>query len=91
MPYALIIAAQEVSLKWADWNFCPNSANDLLQARKKIAGHHVLRLHSDNAPDGNFDLLQWVNTWVFVNKQNGVLAKIYKEHTGVDLVDLPPL
>jgi len=40
---------------------------------------------------GNFDLLQWVNTWVFVNKQNGVLAKIYKEHTGVDLVDLPPL
>lgn len=40
---------------------------------------------------GNFDLLQWVNTWVFVNKQNGVLAKIYKEHTGVDLVDLPNL
>ena len=40
---------------------------------------------------GNYDLLQWVNTWVFVNKQNGVLAKIYKEHTGVDLVDLPAL
>jgi len=40
---------------------------------------------------GNFDLLQWVNTWVFVNKQNGVLAKIYKEHTGVDLVALPNL
>ena len=40
---------------------------------------------------GNFDLLQWVNTWVFVNKQNGVLAKIYKEHTGVDLVELPNL
>jgi polar amino acid transport system substrate-binding protein len=40
---------------------------------------------------GNYDLLQWVNTWVFVNKQNGVLAKIYKENTGVDLVDLPPL
>ena len=40
---------------------------------------------------GNYDLLQWVNTWVFVNKQNGVLAKIYKEHTGVDLVDLPPV
>jgi polar amino acid transport system substrate-binding protein len=40
---------------------------------------------------GNYDLLQWVNTWVFVNKQNGVLAKIYKEHTGVDLVDLPTL
>ena len=40
---------------------------------------------------GNYDLLQWVNTWVFVNKQNGVLAKIYEEHTGVKLVDLPPL
>ena len=40
---------------------------------------------------GNYDLLQWVNTWVFVNKQNGVLAKIYKEHTGVDLVELPAL
>jgi polar amino acid transport system substrate-binding protein len=40
---------------------------------------------------GNFDLLQWVNTWVFVNKNNGVLARIYEEHTGVKLVDLPPL
>ena len=40
---------------------------------------------------GNFDLLQWVNTWVFVNKNNGVLAKIYEQHTGVKLVDLPPL
>ena len=38
---------------------------------------------------GNFDLLQWVNTWVFVNKNNGVLAKIYLTHTGVKLVDLP--
>ena len=40
---------------------------------------------------GNIDLLQWVNTWVFVNKNNGVLAKIYEQHTGVKLVDLPPL
>ena len=40
---------------------------------------------------GNFDLLQWVNTWVFVNKNNGVLAKIYETHTGVKLVDLPTL
>ena len=40
---------------------------------------------------GNFDLLQWVNTWVFVNKNNGVLAKIYEEAHGVKLVDLPPL
>ena len=40
---------------------------------------------------GDFDLLQWVSTWVFLNKQNGVLAKIYKKYTGVDLVDLPAL
>jgi polar amino acid transport system substrate-binding protein len=40
---------------------------------------------------GNLDLLQWVNTWVFVNKHNGVLAKIYEEHTGVKLVDLPSM
>jgi polar amino acid transport system substrate-binding protein len=40
---------------------------------------------------GNLDLLQWVNTWVFVNKHNGVLAKIYEEQTGVKLVDLPTL
>ena len=38
---------------------------------------------------GNYDLLQWVNTWVFVNKNNGVLAKIYLTHTGVKLVELP--
>ncbi len=38
---------------------------------------------------GNLDLLQWVNTWVFVNKNNGVLARIYETHTGVKLVDLP--
>ena len=40
---------------------------------------------------GNLDLLQWVNTWVFVNKHNGVLARIYEQHTGVKLVDLPPM
>ncbi|MBI3709888.1 MAG: transporter substrate-binding domain-containing protein [Proteobacteria bacterium] len=40
---------------------------------------------------GNYDLLQWVNTWVFVNKLNGVLAKIYEQNTGVKLVDLPTL
>ena len=32
---------------------------------------------------GDFDLLQFVNTWVFLNKQNGVLAEIYERHTGV--------
>ena len=40
---------------------------------------------------GDFDLLQFLRTWVFLNKQNGVLAKIYKKYTGVPLVDLPVL
>ena len=38
---------------------------------------------------GDFDLLQFVNTWVFLNKQNGVLARIYQEKTGVELPTLP--
>ena len=41
---------------------------------------------------GDFDLLQWVNTWVFVNKQQRrARAKSTQKHTGVKLVDLPPL
>ena len=40
---------------------------------------------------GDFDLLQFINTWVFLNKQNGVLAGIYKKYTEVALVDLPVL
>ncbi|MFI4987069.1 MAG: transporter substrate-binding domain-containing protein [Alphaproteobacteria bacterium] len=35
------------------------------------------------------ELLQWINTWVFLNTQNGVLAGIYKKYTGVDLPALP--
>jgi len=40
---------------------------------------------------GDFELLQWINTWVFINTQNGVLADIYKKYTGVDLPPLPQL
>lgn len=40
---------------------------------------------------GDFDLLQFLRTWVFVNRQNGVLAAIYKKYTEVPLVDLPVL
>lgn len=40
---------------------------------------------------GDFDLLQFINTWVFLNKQNGVLAGIYKKYTDVALIDLPVL
>jgi polar amino acid transport system substrate-binding protein len=38
---------------------------------------------------GDYDLLHWINTWVFLNKQNGVLARIYEKYTGVKLPDLP--
>lgn len=34
-------------------------------------------------------LRHWVNTWVFLNKQNGVLADIYKKYTGETLPTLP--
>jgi polar amino acid transport system substrate-binding protein len=38
---------------------------------------------------GDFDLLHFVNTWVFLGKQSGVLARIYEEKTGVPLPELP--
>jgi len=38
---------------------------------------------------GDYDLLQFANTWVFLNKQNGVLGRIYQEKTGVELPTLP--
>ena len=40
---------------------------------------------------GDFDLLQFMRTWVFLNKQNGVLAQIYQKYTQVALVELPVL
>jgi polar amino acid transport system substrate-binding protein len=38
---------------------------------------------------GDFDLLQFLRTWVFLNKHNGVLAGIYSKYTEVALVELP--
>ena len=40
---------------------------------------------------GDFDVLQFLRTWVFLNKHNGVLASIYKKYTEVELADLPTL
>src|SRR6516164_5867943 len=37
----------------------------------------------------DFELRQWINTWLFINSQNGTLATIYKKYTGVDLPPLP--
>ena len=38
---------------------------------------------------GDFELREWINTWIFVNTQNGTLAALYKKYTGVDLPPLP--
>jgi polar amino acid transport system substrate-binding protein len=38
---------------------------------------------------GDFEWLQWIKTWEFLNTQNGVLAAIYKKYTGLDLPPLP--
>lgn len=38
---------------------------------------------------GDFELRQWINTWIFLNTQNGTLATIYKKYTGVELPALP--
>jgi polar amino acid transport system substrate-binding protein len=40
---------------------------------------------------GDFDLLQFLRTWVFLNRQKGVLADIYQKYTQVALVDLPAM
>ncbi len=40
---------------------------------------------------GDFDLLQFLRTWVFLNKHNGVLAQIYRKYTEIALIDLPTL
>ncbi len=38
---------------------------------------------------GDFELRQWINTWIFINTNNGTLAAIYKKYTGIDLPPLP--
>ena len=37
------------------------------------------------------ELRAWVNTWVFLNARNGVLAEMYKRYTSVDLPELPSI
>jgi polar amino acid transport system substrate-binding protein len=38
---------------------------------------------------GDWDLLHWINTWVFLHKQDGFLAQIYTKYTGLTLPELP--
>jgi polar amino acid transport system substrate-binding protein len=38
---------------------------------------------------GDYDLLRFLNTWVWLRTSDGTLAKIYEKYTGVKLVPLP--
>jgi polar amino acid transport system substrate-binding protein len=40
---------------------------------------------------GDWDLLHWINTWVFIHKQDGFFAQIYEKYTGLKLPPLPTL
>ena len=40
---------------------------------------------------GDWDLLHWINTWVFLHKRDGFLAGIYEKYTGLKLPDLPTM
>jgi polar amino acid transport system substrate-binding protein len=40
---------------------------------------------------GDWDLLHWIDTWVFLHKQDGFFAKIYEQYTGLKLPPLPTL
>jgi polar amino acid transport system substrate-binding protein len=37
----------------------------------------------------DYELRQWINTWIFINTRNGTLARIYKQYTGIELPPLP--
>jgi len=38
---------------------------------------------------GDFDLLRFLNTWVWLRTRDGTLAQIYQKYTGVELIALP--
>ncbi len=40
---------------------------------------------------GEPDLLNWINTFIFYHRENGDLARLYKEHVGATLAPLPTL
>jgi polar amino acid transport system substrate-binding protein len=40
---------------------------------------------------GATDLLRWINTFVFLNVQNGTMSKISEKWTGLPLPSIPPL
>ncbi len=52
------IGTQGIGREWGEWDFCPETAAELLNARLEIDGAQVLRLFGDEVPYGNFEVLQ---------------------------------
>jgi polar amino acid transport system substrate-binding protein len=63
------------------------SANPDKQIETKL--HVTTAYYAPIVRPGDFELRQWINTWIFLNTQNGKLAALYKKYTGVDLPPLP--
>ena len=38
---------------------------------------------------GDYDLLRFLNTWIWLRTRDGTLAEIYEKNTGIKLIDLP--
>jgi hypothetical protein len=53
-----VITGQHASLEWGDARFRPNSAEDLLEARREEDGVRLLWLYDDQARWGRFDNLE---------------------------------
>ncbi len=68
------IAAEGVSLEWGDVSFKPQTADDLLAARRDDGeGRLLLTLYDDEAPWGEFDVLE-----AFLREQ-GIAYRRYSE------------
>jgi hypothetical protein len=52
------ICRQGISLQWGEFDFCPESGEELLAGCQEIAGAKVLRLYSEEVAYGDFDVLQ---------------------------------
>ncbi len=72
--------------------FAANSVAERNPAARLEKKFTVIRAYYAPAVrQADHELRQWINTWVFLNKQNGVLADIYEKYTGEKLPDLPVL
>lgn len=70
--------------------FAAKSVSDRAPA-KHIVPHFTVTTayYAAAVKPGDWDLLHWINAWVFIKKQDGFLADIYKKYTGLTLPELP--